>query len=149
MPEPALHRLEVLLARCLLDDAEDLGVPESVARVLLALGEGPGIAMGEMARRLGRDATTATRFVDRAERLGLVARTVGAGDRRQRMASATPAGAKAARRLEELAAARRLRLAERIEQATGLGEEQAGWFVAALVAALDVEGRASPAVAAT
>ena len=39
---------------------------EAVARVLLCLEPGTGTAMTEVARRLGRDPSTATRFVDRA-----------------------------------------------------------------------------------
>jgi DNA-binding MarR family transcriptional regulator len=132
-----LQRLETLLGQGLGDDASEAGLAESEARLLLALEPGEHVAMNELARRLGRDPTTATRFADRVERRGLLTRRAGSRDRRQRMAVLTPEGAARREALCALRDARARRLLETVLEQTGLGEGQVAWFLGALLAGLE------------
>ena len=130
-----LDDLERLLGLGLRADARRTGVNEATARVLLALEPGEEVPMGEVALRIGREPSTATRFVDRAVAEGLVERLLGL-DRRRRLARLTPAGVTAR---EALGAVRDLRtraLPRAIQERTGLGEDEVAWFVEALVRAL-------------
>ena len=90
MLAPHLTELETRLAGDLRADAQAAGHLEATARVLLAMtagstAEDSTIDMSTLARRVGRDATTATRFVNRAEKDGLLIRTPGTEDRRRRL----------------------------------------------------------------
>jgi len=58
--------------------------------------------MGELAAALGIDAPYATLLVDELERQGLVERRPHPTDRRVKVVAATPSGAAAARRAEEI-----------------------------------------------
>lgn len=145
MSTPPLERMELLLSNAVTEDAAAAGLPESAARVLLALGDAAGpVAMQELARRLARDATTATRFVDRAQRLGLVERAAGQEDRRRRLVGPTAGGIAARDRLVLRRQTRAARVAEHLQQTTGLGESQAAWFLSALVEALESVAATSP-----
>jgi DNA-binding MarR family transcriptional regulator len=130
-----LDRLETLLGQGLGTDARAGGHTESVARVLLCLPPGKGVPMAEVARRLGRDPSTATRFVDQAERRGLVARERGS-DRRRRLVFLTRSGEEARARLLAIRDARARALPEAVRSRTGLGADEVEWFVEALVDAL-------------
>jgi len=132
-----LERLETLLAEGLGEDAAAEALEASEARFLLALRPDEAVAMQEVARRLGRDPTTATRFADRVERRGLVERRAGSSDRRQRMARLTPEGSARRARLLERRETRARQLVDRVLEQTGLGEGQIGWFLSALVAGLE------------
>jgi DNA-binding MarR family transcriptional regulator len=131
-----LHELEIRLARGLHADAAAAGLREATARVLLALREGEVVIMSEVAQRVGRDPSTATRFVDRAVADGLLERTRGAKDRRRRVVTFTPAGLVARSRLAEIRTARAEALTAATLDETGLGLEQLEWFLQSLLKAL-------------
>ncbi len=143
-----LESLEVQLALGLRADAQHLDHTEATARVLLALEAGAAVPMGVMAQRLGRDPSTATRFVDRAVAQGLVRREAGHRDRRRRLALLTSEGALA----REALVARRLQRAQavldEVQQETGLGPGQIEWFLDAfakgLRAAVNLEEPSAP-----
>jgi len=137
MRSELFDRLEVRLAGGLRTDARRLDRTEATARVLLVLEPGRGIRMGVVARRLGRDPTTATRFVDRAVSEGLVRRQVGQHDRRRRLVALTPEGQAARDALTARRRARADRVAAAVLARTGLGSGQVEWFLAALADALD------------
>ncbi len=144
MRSALLDRLETLLAGGFAADARRAGHAEAVARVLLAVAPGEGVPMAEVARRLGRDPSTATRFVDAAVRLGFVAREHGA-DRRRRLVFVTRSGEEARKRLVALRDARAESLPEIVRGRTGLGADEVEWFVKALVDALEgTTGRRGP-----
>lgn len=130
-----LDALEVHLGQTLRHDAKRLGMTEATARVLLAFESGDALPMARMAERLGREPSTATRFVDRAERDGLVLRVAGETDRRSRVVRLSPEGEERRRQLLE----QRVQRARAIEAAMaaeiGLGAEQMEWFLTALVRA--------------
>lgn len=130
-----LHGLEVHLGHALHVDAKHLALNESSARVLLAFEPGEAVAMTRVAERLGRDPSTATRFVDRAEAEGLVLRVAGDSDRRRRVARLTPKGEDLRRALVELRTARAGSLVAAVESRTGLGSDQVQWFLQALAEA--------------
>lgn len=135
-----LTALETHLAGGLRADAQAAGLLEATARVLLALGVDEAIPMRALAARIGRDATTATRFVNRAERDGLLARAAGTRDRRRRLASLTEAGREARARLVVVRERRAAALLERLLGATGLHEGQVEWFLAALLEGMHDDG---------
>ena len=131
-----LHELEIHLARGLHLDAEAAGLREATARVLLALREGEQVTMTDIARRVGRDPSTATRFVDRAAADGLLARSAGTKDRRRRVVRLTPEGLETRARLKAIRVARAEALTSATLAETGLGLDQLEWFLQALVTAL-------------
>ena len=135
MSERLLEDLERLLTAGLAEDARRVGLAESTARVLLVLDEAREVSMSELADRLGRSPSTATRFVDRAAREGLVRREPGL-DRRRRLASLTSGGEAARQRLLALRASRAQALPRLVRRQTGLGPAEVGWFLGALVEAL-------------
>ena len=135
-----LHELEIHLARGLHLDAEAAGLREATARVLLAVREGETVPMSEIARRVGRDPSTATRFVDRAVVDGLLNRTPGVQDRRRRVVELTPEGLATRARLKEIRVARADSLTSATLSETGLGLDQLEWFLNALVTALNRRG---------
>jgi DNA-binding MarR family transcriptional regulator len=59
-----------------------------------------GCRIGDLARRLGLDDTTATRLVDRLEAAGLAGRKSAEGDRRAIVVALTPAGGKLVRQTQ-------------------------------------------------
>ena len=128
-----LTELETRLAGDLRADAQDAGLLEATARVLLALAPDEAIAMSTLAERVGRDATTATRFVNRAEGEGLLSRAPGARDRRRRLVSLTESGAEARARLVAIRERRAAALLERLLGATGLHEGQVEWFLTSML----------------
>jgi DNA-binding MarR family transcriptional regulator len=148
MRSSLLDRLETLLGEGLGADARSAGHTEGVARVLLSLPSGKGLPMAEMARRLGRDPSTATRFVDAAARGGFVAREPGA-DRRRRLVFLTRAGEDARARLLALRDARAKALPDAVQARTGLGAGEVEWFVEAVVEALAESSRLGPPPAPT
>lgn len=131
-----LQDLEIRLAQGLRRDAARVGLREATARLLLALAPGEEILMGALSRRLARDPSTATRFVDRAVTDGLIARRAGTGDKRRRLVALTPAGERAREALAGVQHRRAEALASAILGDTGLGTGQVEWFVGALVRAL-------------
>jgi len=131
-----LRDIETRLANGLRTDASQVGLLEATARVLLALGDEEAVPMTEMARRVGRDPTTATRFVDRAARDGLLSRVPGSRDRRRRLVSLTEDGRAARGRLREVRRRRADALLHSILAETGLGEGQVEWFLQAFVKGL-------------
>jgi len=131
-----LHELEIRLARGLHADAAAAGLREATARVLLALHEGEAVTMSEVAQRVGRDPSTATRFVDRAVADGLLERTPGRRDRRRRVVTFTPEGLAARIRLAEIRTDRAEALTNATLDETGLGLEQLEWFLQSLLKAL-------------
>lgn len=136
MLSTALLDLEIRLAQGLRRDAARVGLREAEARVLLALAPGQEVLMGELSRRLARDPSTATRFVDRAVADGLLARRAGRDDRRRRMVMLTPAGERAREALVGVQRRRAEALAGEILARTGLGTGQVEWFLDALVRGL-------------
>jgi len=137
MDAALFDRLEVRLANALRADAKRLDRTEAVTRVLLCLEPGTGITMTEAARRLGRDPSTATRFVDRAVLEGLARRQAGQQDRRRRLVGLTPEGEVARDALLGRRRARAAAVAAEILTETGLGPGQVEWFLEALASALD------------
>lgn len=137
MSADALYALELRLAAGLAEDARAAGVPEAVARVLMAAEEERGVSMREVARRVDRDPTTVTRFVDRASSDGWVERRPGTADRRQRMVVLTDAGRELRDALLATRQQRATRWLEDVQDATGLGEGQVSWFLDALIRAAD------------
>jgi DNA-binding MarR family transcriptional regulator len=131
-----LHRLDQALADGFGRDALEVGRVEATARVLLALEPGEGIPMGEMARRLARDPSTATRFVDRAVREGLAVRGPGEVDRRCRLVALTAEGETLRGRLMSLREDRAQKIHEEVQGRTGLGPGQVDWFLQTLVEAV-------------
>ena len=127
-----LDALEVHLGHALRVDAQRLSQSEASARVLLAFEPGEAVPMADVAERLGRDPSTVTRFVDRAEADGLVLRVAGESDRRRRLARLTPKGEEIRRALVELRSTRARALVESVEGQTGLGSDQVQWFLQAL-----------------
>lgn len=130
-----LDDLERLLCLGLRDDARRTSLTEATARVLLALDPGQDLPMGDVAARLGRSRSTATRFVDRAVAEGLVERRTGL-DRRRRLARLTPAGVTARESLSALRSQRAGALPRAVQERTGLGEGEVEWFVEAVVRSL-------------
>lgn len=135
-----LDDLERLLARGLKADARHAGSTEATARILLVLSPGEAVPMGDVADRVGRDASTATRFVDRAVVAGLARREPGL-DRRRRLASLTAEGEAVRSRLLALRSARAAALPGAVRARTGLGEAEVEWFLDALVDALGASAR--------
>lgn len=131
-----LHELEIRLARGLRADAAEAGLREATARVLLALEADETVGMSDVARRVGRDPSTATRFVDRAVADGLLERTPGAKDKRRRVVALTAEGRDARTRLAEIRTRRAEALTEATLAETGLGLGQVEWFLEALLKGL-------------
>ncbi len=135
-----LRDLETHLALGLRADASRVGLREATARVLLAVSEDEAVPMAEVARRVGRDPTTATRFVDRASEDELLQRHPAVEDRRRRLVRLTERGREARVRLLEVRRQRADALLESILGETGLGEGQVEWFLQAFVTGLQGEG---------
>jgi DNA-binding MarR family transcriptional regulator len=127
-----LDGLESRLALGLRADAARVGLHEATARLLLAIGPDEAVPMTLLAQRIVRDATTATRFADRASGQGLLVREAGTQDRRRRLARLTDEGRAARARLAAVRERRAEVLVESIRAETGLGEGQLEWFLQAL-----------------
>jgi DNA-binding MarR family transcriptional regulator len=140
---PVLESLEARLARGLREDAAAVGRAESTARVLLALDPAAGTPMGRLASRIDRDASTVTRFVQRAMREGLVERRTKAGDRRTRLLVLTASGRETRAALLRLRTRRAEALREEVRARTGLGEQEVAWFLDAVDGALAPRPRAA------
>lgn len=136
MLERHIDQIEVHLGQALRRDAGRCGLREATARVLLALEADDALPMQRIAERLGRDPSTATRFVDRAEADGLVLRVAGDSDRRKRWVRLTPGGLAQRQALLDVRATRLRNMEAALEQATGLGSSQVEWFVQALTQAV-------------
>lgn len=134
-----LTELETRLAGDLRADAQDAGLLEATGRVLLALGEGEAIPMSTLAVRVGRDATTATRFVNRGQKDGLLTRSPGTEDRRRRLVALTELGLLARAKLVAIRERRAATLLENVLGETGLHEGQVEWFLEAMLDALRLE----------
>ena len=128
-----LTELETRLAGDLRVDATAAGLLEATARVLLAVRPDEAIPMSTLAARVGRDATTATRFVNRAEGEGLLARRPGTRDKRRRLVALTEVGQAARAKLVAIRERRAAALLERLLGATGLHEGQVEWFLASML----------------
>ena len=127
-----LDAMESRLALGLRTDAARAELHEATARLLLAVGPEESVRMSVLAQRIVRDATTATRFADRAGAQGLLTREPGTEDRRRRLVQLTDAGRAARARLVAIREERAARLLEAIQAETGLGEGQLQWFLEAL-----------------
>ena len=127
-----LDALEIHLGQALRNDARRLAQTEASARVLLAIEPGERLPMTQVAERLGREPSTATRFVDRAEADGLVLRIAGEDDRRSRVVRLTPKGDEVRRALLDLRTTRGRTVVASVESHTGLGADQVQWFLKAL-----------------
>lgn len=138
-----LTELETRLAGDLRADAQRAELLEATARVLLALAPGESIPMRTLAARVGRDATTATRFVNRAEGEGLLARSPGLRDKRRRLVTLTEGGVAARARLVDIRERRAAALLERLLGETGLHEGQVEWFLASMLTGLAGDGTSS------
>jgi DNA-binding MarR family transcriptional regulator len=136
MLERLLDQIEVHLGQALRHDAGRQGLREATARVLLALEPDDVLPMSRVAERLGREPSTATRFVDRAEADGLVLRVAGSEDRRSRWVRLTPLGLERRRALLEVRAQRARLVEAALESGTGLGTSQVEWFVQSLTKAV-------------
>lgn len=136
MIDRLLDALEVHLGTALRHDAQRRALAESTARVLLALGPDEALPMTQVAERLGREPSTATRFVDRAEAEGLVVRVAGDRDRRSRWVRLAPRGLELRQALLEVRAARARSVEAALEAGTGLGASQVEWFLNALTQAV-------------
>jgi DNA-binding MarR family transcriptional regulator len=130
-----LDALEIHLGQALRNDARRLAQTEASARVLLALEPVESVPMTLVAERLGRDPSTATRFVDRAEADGLVLRVAGDADRRARLVRLTPKGDELRRALIDLRTQRGRSVLASVETHTGLNADQVQWFLKALAEA--------------
>ncbi len=137
MPIDLLRDLETRLALGLRSDAQRLTLREATARVLLAVGEDEAVAMSEVARRVGRDPSTATRFVDRATADALLQRDPAVEDRRRRLVRLTDRGREARAQLLERRRRRAQSLLDAILVDTGLGKGQVEWFLKAFVKGLE------------
>jgi DNA-binding MarR family transcriptional regulator len=135
MIDRLLGLLEVHLGHGLRLDARRLKQTEASARVLLAFEPGEALPMTRVAERLGREPSTATRFVDRAEADGLVVRVAAEDDRRSRLARLTPRGEDLRAELLALRTARGGTMVSAVEGRTGLGADQVQWFLQALAEA--------------
>ena len=135
MESRLLDDLERLLCLALRRDAAEAGVSEATARVLLALEPGVEVPMRDVAMRVGRSPSTATRFVDRAVVDGLVARRAGA-DRRRRLASLTAAGEETRGRLLAQQSRRATALPRTVAERSGIAVDRVSRVTAALVYAL-------------
>jgi DNA-binding MarR family transcriptional regulator len=127
-----LDALEIHLGQALRNDARRLAQTEASARVLLALEPAESVPMTLVAERLGREPSTATRFVDRAEADGLVLRIAGDSDRRARLVRLTPKGDELRRALLDLRTLRGRSVLSSVETHTGLNPDQVQWFLKAL-----------------
>lgn len=136
MIDRLLDALEVHLGQALRHDAQRRTLAESTARVLLTLGPDEALTMTQVAERLGREPSTATRFVDRAEREGLVLRVAGERDRRRRWVRLAPRGVELRQALLEVRAGRARGVEAALEAGTGLGASQVEWFLSALTQAV-------------
>lgn len=132
MLERLLDQIEIHLGQALRHDAQRRGLREATARVLLALEPDDALPMNRVAERLGREPSTATRFVDRAEEDGLVLRVAGDSDRRSRWVRLTPRGLELRQALLEVRALRARRIEGALETSTGLGATQVEWFLQSL-----------------
>jgi DNA-binding MarR family transcriptional regulator len=132
MLERLLDQIEVHLGQALRQDADRRGLREAAARVLLALEPDDALPMSRVAERLGREPSTATRFVDRAEADGLVVRVAGSEDRRSRWVRLTPQGLELRQALLDVRAQRARRIEAALESGTGLGASQVEWFLQSL-----------------
>lgn len=81
--------------------SDALGLSFGRIRALRRVARAP-MSMGDLAATLGIDAPYATLVVNELERLGLVERRPHPTDRRVKLVTATPQGARAARRAEEI-----------------------------------------------
>ena len=145
MARDALHALEVRLAAGLASDARGVQIPEAVARLLIEVDAERAVAMRELARRLDRDPSTVTRFVDRAVTEGLLERRAGARDRRQRMTFLTPRGRDVRHALLKARRKREAAWLSAVQDATGLGDGQVTWFLDALIRAANETGASTSA----
>ncbi len=131
-----LHTLEVRLAQGLRLDATEAELPESAARLLLAIDPTRDLSMSQLAHRIGRDTSTVTRFTDRAIKLDLVERQPGAIDARKRILRLTEFGLTKRNALHQAAATRLEHLVHEVRTQTGLGENNVNWFLQALTNSL-------------
>lgn len=136
MLEKLIDAIEVHLGQALRHDAGRRGLREATARVLLALEPSDALPMAQVAERLGREPSTATRFVDRAEADGLLVRVAGEQDRRSRWVRLTPLGIELRQALLEVRAQRARHVEQALESSTGLGASQVEWFLGAVARAV-------------
>jgi DNA-binding MarR family transcriptional regulator len=80
---------------------DKLGITARQASVLRAVGANPKVTIGELARRIGIDASTATRMTDRLEKIGLLVRKREKGDRRVVKLALTAQGHELAERVPD------------------------------------------------
>jgi len=96
-----LRRLTRELVGELKTSVKCCGVTLVQCHTLLAVADAQPATVGDLAAELGLDKSTSSRTIESLVRLGLVGRTVAAGDRRQASLSLTPAGQAEVRRIDE------------------------------------------------
>ena len=94
-----------------------LGYSRSRWMVLLHISRNDAISLGELAERLGIEAPTLVRLVDRMETDGLISRRASETDRRVKHLHLSPAGRKEVERIKACAANLRREILAEIEQA--------------------------------
>jgi len=94
-----------------------LGYSRSRWMVLLHISRNDAISLGELAERLGIEAPTLVRLVDRMETDGLISRRASETDRRVKHLHLSPAGRKEVERIKACAANLRREILAEIEKA--------------------------------
>ena len=117
---------------------EPLGITYPQYLVLMILWQEDGQLVGDIARRLDLETNTVTPLVQRMEQAGLVVRSRGVADTRQRLVTLTPRG----RQMEEEAKAIPVCLAERLA-ASGVDIESMRGLTAPLDSLIDALHAAS------
>ena len=95
----SLRPVLLRIARELRRETRAVGVSPEQVSLLVAIKQGPGIGVGELAARERVSAPAMSNHVDRLERDGLVARTPGAHDRRRVGLTLTDEGRRTLRRV--------------------------------------------------
>jgi MarR family transcriptional regulator for hemolysin len=108
----AAHAWRIALDRRL----RPLGYSRSRWMVLLHISRNDAISLGELAERLGIEAPTLVRLVDRMETDGLISRRASETDRRVKHLHLSPAGRKEVERIKACAADLRRELLADIER---------------------------------
>jgi len=87
-----IRRAHQIAVSLFLDETGALGITNRQYGILVALKQRPGIDQISVARLLGLDRSTTGMVINKLEAAGLIARTVGANDRRRSRLALTRAG---------------------------------------------------------
>jgi DNA-binding MarR family transcriptional regulator len=105
-----IRRAHQIAVSLFLGETGALGVTNRQYGILVALKQRPGVDQISVARLLGLDRSTTGMVIDKLETAGLIARTVGARDRRRSSLALTHAGERMLGRLARPAQRARSRL---------------------------------------